>query len=161
MITSTPLADANQLVSTTPISGSTISTAPSAVTITAQNTLMDMGNSVIVTDPTGHQVDDGTLSVADTSIMVGLPALSVPGIYTVTYSLLTDNDVPLEGSYQFTFNAPLIISSPSPAVTQSATPEPSATSTSSTSTFVIGMLFAAMLVFFFLIYYTVRIFRKR
>jgi len=44
---------ANSLVATTPVAGSTIQSAPSAITITTQLALMDAGNEVTVTDPTG------------------------------------------------------------------------------------------------------------
>ena len=70
-------AHANSLVSTSPISGSTFSVAPSAVTLTVQSALTSLGNSVTVVDPNGVRVDDGSLTIAGMEAIVGLKALSV------------------------------------------------------------------------------------
>ena len=54
---------ANTLVSTTPVAGAALQSAPSAVTITTELPLLDVGNEITVTDPTGARVDDGALSI--------------------------------------------------------------------------------------------------
>ena len=85
---------ANTLVSTTPVAGAALQSAPSAVTVTTELPLLDVGNEITVTDPTGARVDDGALSIDLDSAYIGLKPLVKTGIYTVTYSLLAENDVP-------------------------------------------------------------------
>ena len=53
-----PVANANSLISTNPMSGATITVAPSAVSVTGQLPLIDAANSMEVTDPQGKRVDD-------------------------------------------------------------------------------------------------------
>lgn len=156
-------ASANSLVSTSPIAGSTVTSTPSAITLNTQDVVMDTGNTVTVTDPQGARVDDGTLSVNATTIVAGLKLMTVSGIYTVSYALLTNNDVPLQGTFTFTFKAPSVISSPSPPVAS-----PSATATTAPASggiavpvLIVGLIVAVVAVFLFLIFYTWKIIKKK
>ena len=159
-----PVASANELVTTDPASGSTVLVSPSAVTITTSLPLLADGNSVEVTDPSGNRVDDGTLAIADTEVVVGLIPLTVGGYYTVTYTLLVENDVPLTGNYRFNFAAPDSVSSESPtpiAVEASATAQPSAGSSKGTDFFVIMLLVLSFGVLVGLGMYARKIFSER
>ena len=159
-----PSAIANDLVNTDPASGSTISVSPSTVSITTSLPLMADGNSVEVTDPSGVRVDDGTLAIADNEAVVGLIPLTVGGYYTVTYSLLAENDVPLTGNYRFNFIAPATITSESPtpiATEASASAQPSAGSSKGTDTLVIMMLVLSFFVLVGLGMYARKIFNER
>ena len=156
-------ASANSLISTSPIAGSTVTSTPSAITINTQDVVMDAGNTVTVTDPQGVRVDDGTLTVNATTIVAGLKLMTVSGIYTVSYALLTNNDVPLQGTYTFTFKAPSVISPPSPSIVS-----PSASATTAPASggiavpvLVVGMIIAVVTVFLFLVYYTWKIIKKK
>lgn len=124
---------------------------------------MDTGNTVTVTDPQGARVDDGTLTVNATTIVAGLKLMKVSGIYTVAYSLLTNNDVPLEGTFTFTFKAPSVISSASPTViSPSASPTEAPASTGlGVPVLIVGLIFAVAAVFLFLVYYAWKLIRKR
>ena len=51
-------AFANSLTSTSPISGAILNVAPSAITLTTQAPLADMGSEISVTDPKGSKVDE-------------------------------------------------------------------------------------------------------
>ena len=82
-----PAASANSLIATNPMSGATITVAPSAVSVTGQVELIDSANLMEVTDPQGKRVDDGVLSIDGASAVIGLKTLQVSGVYTVTYSL--------------------------------------------------------------------------
>jgi methionine-rich copper-binding protein CopC len=125
-----PGASANSVVASVPAVGAVLSQAPNAVSVTAASALLPDGNSLAVTDPSGAQVDDGSLTITDTSAVVGLKPLTVTGIYTVAYTLLSATDDPLSGSYTFLFNAPAVVTSPSAA--------PSPTSTVTTGTKKVG-----------------------
>jgi len=46
-------AGANSLINTSPISGSTVTTAPMSVTLTTQVALLPDANEIVVTDPAG------------------------------------------------------------------------------------------------------------
>jgi methionine-rich copper-binding protein CopC len=159
-----PVANANELLSTDPASGSTVLVSPSAVTITTSLPLMTDGNSIEVTDPSGNRVDDGTLAIADTEALVGLIPLTVGGYYTVSYTLLAENDIPLTGNYRFNFSAPDSISSQSPspiAIEASATAQPSASSNRSTDFLVIMLLVLSLFVLIGLGMYARKIFNER
>ena len=160
-LTSLGSAQANSVISTSPISGSTINSAPSAVTISTQVTLLDMGSSVTITDPQGARVDDGNLTISDTDMIVGLTDLTISGIYTVTYSLLAENENPLEGTFTFTFKAPAVITQPTAVPTTSSSATPVVTGKSSTSVMVIGLIFSAFLVVVLLIMYARKIIKSK
>jgi methionine-rich copper-binding protein CopC len=155
-----PVAHANSLVATNPLSGATVTVAPSAVSVTGQMPLIDAGNAMEVTDPQGKRVDDGVLAIDGASAVVGLKTLKVAGVYTVTYSLFAENDIPLEGSFRFTFAAPSEISTPQPIPVESTSPK-SEVSNWGTNAFVIGLLVVAFFVLVLLSLYARKIFRER
>ena len=155
-----PSASANSLTATNPISGATVNVAPSAVSVTGQLPLIDAGNSMEVTDPQGKRVDDGVLAIDGASAVIGLKTLKVAGVYTVTYALFAENDVPLEGSFRFTFAAPSEITTPQPIPTESTTPK-AEVSNWGTNAFVIGLLVVAFFVLVLLSLYARKIFKER
>lgn len=155
-----PVAHANSLVATNPLSGATVTVAPSAVSVTGQMPLIDAGNAMEVTDPQGKRVDDGVLAIDGASAVIGLKTLKVAGVYTVTYSLFAENDIPLEGSFRFTFAAPSEISTPQPIPVESTSPK-AEVSNWGTNAFVIGLLVVAFFVLVLLSLYARKIFRER
>lgn len=156
-------ASANSLVSTSPVAGSTVNSTPSSITLNTQDVVMDKGNTVTVTDPQGARVDDGTLTVNATTIVAGLKLMKVSGVYTVTYSLLTTNDVPLQGSFTFTFNAPNVISPASPSVTSPSTSASQAPASAGLGVpvMIVGLIFAVGAVFLFLVFYAWKLIKKK
>ena len=156
-------ASANTLVSTSPVSGSTLSVSPTNVTVTGNVALIadaPDANSITVTDPNGVRVDDGTITISDVSATVGIRPLVETGMYTVTYFLLSEGEVPLEGSFTFKYQAPSVISTanPTPEPTQSQTP---ASSSWGTNFFVILLLLLAVLVTVGLSLYARKLFAER
>lgn len=152
-------ANANSLVATSPISGSTTTTAPTSVAVTAQVALLEEGNEITVVDPAGNRVDDGTITVNQMSVSVGLRALVDTGIYKVSYILLTDGEDSLEGSFTFNFSSPNVIEpAPQPSPTQSSQ---SASSSWGTNVFVIALLVLAFLVLVGLSLYARKLFKNR
>jgi methionine-rich copper-binding protein CopC len=138
-----PAASANTLISTSPTAGQSLEAAPSAVTITTELPIMDAGNEVVVTDPSGIRVDDGTLTIAGSEAIVGLKNFVRSGIYTVTYTLLAENDLPLTGSFTFNFAEPTVVATVAPEPTKSAAPSGN---NAGTTIFVLGLLLAALVV---------------
>ena len=156
-------ASANTLVSTSPVSGSTLSVSPTNVTVTGNVALIadaPDANSITVTDPNGIRVDDCTITISDVSATVGIRPLVETGMYTVTYFLLSEGEIPLEGSFTFKYQAPSVISTanPTPEPTQSQTP---ASSSWGTNFFVILLLLLAVLVTIGLSLYARKLFAER
>ena len=160
---SAPAAQANTLVATSPIAGSTLKAGPSAITITTEFPLIEEGNEIIVTDPNGKRVDTGILTVLGTDAVAEMKPLETSGLYKVSYLLLSDADIPLEGSYTFTYSA-VVLSTP----TASAIPQPSASATAQpvgsnfgTNLFVISLLGLSILVLVGMGAYARKIFKER
>jgi methionine-rich copper-binding protein CopC len=158
-----PAAQANTLVATSPIAGSTLKAGPSAITITTEFPLIEEGNEIVVTDPNGKRVDTGILTVLGTDAVAEMKPLETSGLYKVTYLLLAEADIPLEGSFTFTYSA-VVISTPS----ASAAPQPSASATSEpigsnfgTNLFVIFLLGLSILVLVGMGAYARKIFKER
>jgi len=160
VLTGVAPALANSILSTTPSSGQSLESAPSVVTITTELPIMDSGNEVIVTDPSGNRVDDGTLSIAENEAVVGLTSLTRVGIYTVTYTLLAENDVPLTGSFRFNFNEPQVTAPVTPQPTPTQSPLPSGND-AGTNLFVFGLLLASLVVTVVLARYARKLYSER
>ena len=142
------LATAAELTSSSPAAGSSITSAPSVATITFSNSIGDVGNSVTVTAPNGERVDDGSLQIADTQILVGLKPLNIGGEYAVEYEVVTSEGETLIGQYKFTFVAPAVLATPAPESSESPTPDLNKETDSSRTTdfFMIGLLALSILV---------------
>ena len=158
-----PVAQANTLVTTSPIAGSTLKAGPSAITITTEFPLIEEGNEIIVTDPNGKRVDTGILTVLGTDAVAEMKPLETSGLYKVSYLLLAEADIPLEGSYTFTYSA-VVLSTP----TASAIPQPSASATAQpvgsnfgTNLFVISLLGLSILVLVGMGAYARKIFKEK
>ncbi len=149
---------ANSLVATSPIAGSTLKVAPSAVTISVEVTPMDMGNEITVTDPAGRRVDDGTLTVAGNDLIVGMKPITDSGVYKVSYNIISEMDLPLEGSFVFNFSTPTISA---PVEVVPTTPAKVEGSDFATNLFVIGLLVASLAVLIALALYARKIFNER
>jgi methionine-rich copper-binding protein CopC len=158
-----PSAQANTLVATSPIAGSTLKAGPSAITITTEFPLIEEGNEIVVTDPNGKRVDTGILTVLGTDAVAEMKPLEISGQYKVSYLLLSEADVPLEGSYTFTYSA-VVLSTPS----ASAIPQPSVSATAEpvgsnfgTNLFVIFLLGLSILVLVGMGAYARKIFKEK
>jgi methionine-rich copper-binding protein CopC len=152
-------AFSNSLTSTAPVSGAILNSAPSAVTLSVESPLAEMGSEINVTDPKGSRVDDGALTIDGTNAVVGLLALTEKGVYTVEYSLITDNDVPLTGSYTFTFNAPDKITTPAPTKTKDV--QVQSNSNFGTTVFVLLVGLSAIVVAIVLVLYGRKLYNER
>jgi len=153
-------AHANSLIATSPVGGSTFTTPPTSVTLTTQVALLPDGSEIIVTDPAGLRVDDGTITINDVSATVGLKPLVASGIYRATYVLYSEGEAPLQGSFTFNFSAPSVITPTDPTPTPTETQKP-ASSSWGTNVFIFFILFLAFSIFIGLILYARKLFRDR
>ena len=161
LLVSPTAAIANTLTTTSPASGAVLGTAPNAVSVTGTTALSDQGSTISVTDPRGLQVDDGSVTINDTTAVIGLKPLIAAGVYTVTYSLVSATEAPLTGSYTFLFNAPASVTSASPTPTQSASTAPVNKGTHTADIFVISLMVFALFVGIFLLWYARMLIRER
>ena len=159
LMTASP-ASANSLTSSSPAAGAVLAAAPNAISVTGTAPLSDQGSTLSVTDPTGLQVDDGSLTINESTAVIGLKPLTAPGVYTVTYNLVSTTDAPLMGSYTFLFNAPAAISSPTPTPIQSSA-APTTKVNHTVDIFVIILMVAAVFVGLFLLWYARMLIREQ
>lgn len=119
------------LVSADPADGSTVRTAPSAVTLTFNEDIKGQFSKVIVTDPDGRQVAEAA-TVAGPVVSAKLPSGLVDGRYRVVYSVVSADTHRIAGELHFTLAA----SGPagtSTSGTASTSSTPATTSTSGTT----------------------------
>jgi methionine-rich copper-binding protein CopC len=159
LMTASP-ASANSLTSSSPAAGAVLASAPNAISVTGTAPLSDQGSTLSVTDPTGLQVDDGSLTINESTAVIGLKPLTAPGVYTVTYNLVSTTDAPLMASYTFLFNAPAAISSPTPTPIQSSA-APTTKANHTVDIFVIILMVAAVFVGLFLLWYARMLIREQ
>lgn len=150
------VASANTLVSTSPKANAVLVVAPNSAAIKTAVALMDQGNSVTVTDSMGNRMDDGSITIAGETAIVGIKPLTATGVYAVSYTLLAVNEDPLTGTFRFTFNAPAVIKSATP--TPSTSISPIVVANSSADTLVYGLLILSAVIFVLLVWYAIRIF---
>ena len=102
------------LVSSSPVAGANLSTAPTEVTITFDDELDPDLSSFTVTGPGSTEVGSGEvdLTVADRNVMAGPVAITVPGVYTVTYDVAGVDGHVLTGTFSFGYQATTTIPDP-------------------------------------------------
>ena len=163
MMASTSVASAIDLTvtSTSPKAGVALTVGPNVVSITASAPLSDQGNLIVVNDPNGQAVDDGSIAINGSTAIVGLKPINVTGVYTVTYTLVSDGSPDLTGSYTFLYNAPGTISSPTAQPSNSSNPHVTDGNNAASNAFVYFLLFLAALVAIFLAWYARTIFGGR
>jgi len=148
-------AFANTITASVPQAGSVLTTSPNSIAISTASALSEQGSLIVVNNPNGVAVDDGSITINGNTAEVGLTELVTTGVYTVNYTLLSDTDDPLTGSYTFLFNAPSSVGSPTPTPTQSSvdTTVENQNLISGSNAFVYTLLVIAAFVFIFLIWY--------
>ena len=163
MMASTSVASAIDLTvtSTSPKAGVALTVGPNVISITASAPLSDQGNLIVVNDPNGQAVDDGSIAINGSTAIVGLKPINVTGVYTVTYTLVSDGSPDLTGSYTFLYNAPGTISSPTAQPSNSSNPHVTDGNNAASNAFVYFLLFLAALVAIFLAWYARTIFGGR
>jgi copper resistance protein C len=86
-----------------PAVGSSVTTAPQAVTLWFTQDLEPAFSSVTVTDPVGQRVDLGNAQIPQghpDQLQIGLKALA-PGSYTVSWHVISVDTHPTEGTFTF------------------------------------------------------------
>jgi methionine-rich copper-binding protein CopC len=112
-----------QLVDSSPAVGATLHVAPTHVSITFDGDLIDLGtpnsNVIEVTNQSGKRLDTGATRLSGATVDVDVAGLTASGVYTVTYSVVSEDGHPVSRSYQFQ-----LISGSSSAVTSRSSKTP-------------------------------------
>ena len=143
-----PSSWATSIVSTSPTAGSVLSISPTAVTIKANADLLDGANEITVSDSKGIRVDDGSIQIQGSVLMVGVKPLTISGLYTVAYTLMAIDQPPITGTFTFLYNAPaeMALPTPTPSEEEVLTNSPNRM----TDLFVIGLMIFAFIMLIFL-----------
>ena len=141
------------ITATTPKAGESLSVGPNVVSITASAPLIDQGSIIVVNDPNGVAVDDGSIAINGNTAIVGVKQLTTTGVYTVNYTLVSDGQPELMGNYTFVYNAPGTVSSPTPTASSSTSTNQFDGNNAASNAFVYFLLFLAALVAIFLVWY--------
>jgi methionine-rich copper-binding protein CopC len=139
---------ATSIVSTSPTAGSVLSISPTAVTIKANADLLEGANDITVSNPTGVRVDDGSIQIQGSVLMVGVKPLTTSGLYTVAYTLMAIDQPPITGTFTFLYNSPAEIALPTPTPSQEEVLANSPNRV--TDLFVIGLMIFAFIMLIFL-----------
>lgn len=129
LATALPAVAHNELKSSDPQKGATLSTAPAAVVLTFAEALTPGATTITVTGP------DGVSAAAGPAQLNG-PVATVPlkppmaGAYTVAYRIIADDGDVTDTNFAFTLTAAAI---PAPATTSTAPTTTTATSTTATT----------------------------
>jgi hypothetical protein len=146
----TNIAAATSIVSTSPTAGSILSISPSAVSIKTNSDLVEGANSIEVTNPSGVRVDDGSVQVQGSVLLVGLKPLETSGTYTVSYSLMVIDEESASGTFTFIYNSPGEVTMATPEPTTSEDPLSTNNPNRLTDLFVVALLIFAFIVLVFL-----------
>lgn len=119
----------NTLVSSDPADGSTVGSAPAAITLVFNEPAQALGSEVLVTDPNGATVSDGPVELVNASVIQPLTGELPAGVYSVTWRVTSADGHPIDGTLTFTAESATTAGvdpgpSATPETTAQATPEP-------------------------------------
>lgn len=131
-----PATAHDELVSTNPTDGATLTEAPASLELTYSGDIMDVdgANQVRVTNAAGESITDGDPEVDGTVVTQDLATAAADDTYTVTWRVVSSDGHPIQGTFTYTVGEG---SSADSATTQAATTaaaEPSAENTGSATT---------------------------
>jgi methionine-rich copper-binding protein CopC len=94
-----------QLISMAPADGSLVTTAPTSVVLTFDQNIQDIGDGVIVLDPTGSHVEVGKPVILNNTVTANLKPITAPGHYTVDYRITSADGHPVSKQLGFDYLA--------------------------------------------------------
>ena len=126
-----PAAAHDELVSTNPTDGATLTEAPASLELTYSGDIMEVdgANQVRVTNAAGESVTDGTPDIDGKVVTQDLATAAADDTYTVTWRVVSSDGHPIQGTFTYTVGQGSKVAD---ATTQAATTgaaEPSAEST--------------------------------
>jgi len=125
-----PASAHTSLISQTPIGNSIIEDLPSEVALTFDESLIVIGNSNVITvrDPMGTEITIGDTKVSNNVASRAITSSEIPGKYSVTYRVVSEDGHVVSSTYQFTLKSsestPSADEEVSPTVSTSESPMP-------------------------------------
>lgn len=105
LLTAGPAAAHNALRSSDPADGATVDTAPAQVTLTFDQSALELGTEVVVTAADGTPVSAGAAQLSGTSVVQPLAEDRPAGAYRVDWRVTSSDGHPISGSFGFTATA--------------------------------------------------------
>jgi copper resistance protein C len=103
LLAGAPAASAHaHLLTASPAGRSTVTTAPTQVTLTFDEAVRAPA-VLVVTGPDGRRVDRGRPRLGGTVVRVGLAPALAPGDYTVAFRVVSDDGHPVAEQLSFTY----------------------------------------------------------
>ena len=97
-----PAASAHDgLTGSDPAANAQLTTAPTKVTLSFEETPMSVGLGVVVTDPDEKQVMAGPPTVTGNDVVTKLVPLTASGTYTVSWRVVATDGHPTKGTFTF------------------------------------------------------------
>ncbi|GAA0252335.1 copper resistance protein CopC [Cryptosporangium japonicum] len=118
LLVAPPARAHSDLEGSSPKAGSTVTSAPEAVTLTFGEVIRGNFSTVVVTGPDGVAYSDGKPDAVDTTLTQPVKPL-VTGEYTVAWRIVSADGHPKQGVFRFTADVP---AAPSPSAPPSAAP---------------------------------------
>ncbi len=91
------------LVSMDPADGSLLTSAPTQIVLTFDNPIQDLGDGVVVLDPSGNHVEQGAPTVVDRRVTEALKPITLPGHYSVAYRVTSNDGHPITQDLSFDY----------------------------------------------------------
>jgi copper resistance protein C len=113
--------------SSTPENGASLTEPPSEISITFDEQVTEPG--LTASDDTGTGVALGEVTVTGNTVSASWPSSAPAGIYTVEWTVVSDDGDPLTGTLLFSYGDASPSASPSASTSESATPTGDASST--------------------------------
>jgi methionine-rich copper-binding protein CopC len=119
LVVAGPASAHDQLVSTSPANGSTVQAAPTEVSLTFAEIVLDTdgGTQMKVTDAGGSSLNDGATTVQDNVVTQRIHAAT--GLVTVLWRAVSEDGHPVSGTFSFTVERSA--TAPSPTATSAST----------------------------------------
>ena len=116
------------LITQQPLGNSVIQELPPEISLTFDESLIVIGkaNSITVLDPNGKEISTGETKVLNNVVSRSMNSSELPGKYSVTYRVVSEDGHVVSATYQFTLqsNSKSPVAAADPAPTTSSLEEP-------------------------------------
>lgn len=136
LLGATPASAHDELISTNPADGATLTQAPASLELTYSGDIMDVdgANQVRVTNAAGDSVTDGEPEIDGAVVTQDLATAAADDTYTVTWRVVSSDGHPIQGTFTYTVGEGSTADSATTQAAATAAAEPSAENTGSATT---------------------------
>ena len=118
------------LITQQPVGNSVIQELPPEISLTFDESLIVIGNAntITVLDPTGKEISTGETKVLNNVVSRSVTSSDMPGKYSVTYRVVSEDGHVVSATYQFTLQgnskSPVAAADPTPTTSSLEEPMP-------------------------------------